>query len=63
MDKRFLTVRDLCEVLQVHRSTIYEWRKEGRLPEPVKAWGSPRFDREEVERALREKNSVGIRRI
>ena len=51
--RRLVTVRDLCETIGVGRSTIYEWRKTGRLPEPVKRWGSPRFDWVEVEESLK----------
>lgn len=49
---KLLSVKDLCQVLNVHRSTIYEWRKDGKLPPPVKRWGSPRFDWDEVRKAL-----------
>lgn len=51
--KRLVSVKELCETVGVSRSTIYEWRKSGRLPEPVKRWGSPRFDWGEVEESLK----------
>ena len=57
---KLFSVKDLCEALHVHRSTIYEWRKEGKIPEPVKRWGSQRYDWETVKKALGEKKKVGI---
>jgi len=56
---KLLSVKDLCDALHVHRSTIYEWRKEGKIPEPVKRWGSARYDWEEVKEALGERKKVG----
>lgn len=51
---KLLSVNDLCDTLRVSRSTIYEWRKEGKLPEPIKRWGSPRYDWEDVKKAFGE---------
>lgn len=53
-NSKLFTVKELCKELHVHRSTIYEWRKEGKLPEPIKRWGSPRYDWEQVKEALGE---------
>jgi len=36
----------------VSRSTIYEWVKNGNIPKPVKHWGSPLWDEEEVRKSL-----------
>jgi len=50
--KKLLSVKELCDTIGVSRSTIYEWKKNGKLPEPTKVWGSPRYDWEDVEKAL-----------
>jgi predicted DNA-binding transcriptional regulator AlpA len=31
----FLTINDLCNVFKRDRTTIYRWRKSGKLPEPT----------------------------
>ena len=49
---KLVSVKDLCDQLNVARSTIYGWRKEGKIPEPVKKWGSPRYDWDEVQKSL-----------
>jgi predicted site-specific integrase-resolvase len=50
--KKLLSVRELCDTMGVARSTIYDWKKSGKLPEPSKKWGSPRYDWDEVQKAL-----------
>lgn len=56
--RRLVSVGELCQTIGVSRSTIYEWRKVGRLPEPVKRWGSPRYDWDEVEQSLKKSPKV-----
>jgi excisionase family DNA binding protein len=53
--QKLLRVKDLCELLHVHRSTIYQWQKDGKLPESIKRWGSPRYDFDQVKEALARK--------
>lgn len=52
-NKRFVNIRELAALFNVSERTIYDWRKRGRLPKPVKKWGSPRWDMDEVERHMR----------
>lgn len=52
MSKKLLSIKELCKNIGVSRSTIYEWKKDGKLPEPSKVWGSPRYDWDKVEKAL-----------
>ena len=32
----FLTLKQACELLQVHPQTIYNWRKSGDFPPPIR---------------------------
>jgi excisionase family DNA binding protein len=33
--KTYLTVEDLMEILHVSRGTIYEYKRDGKLPDPI----------------------------
>jgi prophage regulatory protein len=33
--EQFLTLRDICSALKVSRVTVWQWRREGRFPEPL----------------------------
>lgn len=46
-----VTARELAEVLQVGRSTVYRWVDEGRIP-AVKISRTVRFDLQSVRRTL-----------
>lgn len=46
--KKLLTVKELMEILNVSRDSIYRWRKEKDLPYVVIGKGSVRFDLDEV---------------
>ena len=35
----FLTLKQTCELLQVHPQTIYNWRKNGEFPPAIKIGG------------------------
>jgi predicted DNA-binding transcriptional regulator AlpA len=50
---KLLNITQLCEFFGVSRSTIYEWLKQGRLPPPVKKWGSPRWDESQIRQVLK----------
>lgn len=54
MQDKLLTTDELCERLQVGRTTVWRWRKEG-LP-CIKYGNSVRFDWEEVLKWLKQKN-------
>ena len=32
LDQEILTLKDVCELLQVHQSTVYKLVKEGKIP-------------------------------
>lgn len=45
-----LTLPQLCEMLNVNRSTIFRWRQQGRFPEPLQlATQSPRWRRADID--------------
>jgi len=52
MDDKLLTEKDLCEWLQVVRSTVWKWRQDG-LPY-IKVGKAVRFDKKEVLKWLKE---------
>jgi excisionase family DNA binding protein len=45
---KYLTVKMTCDYLNISRSTLSEWMKNGRIPFS-KIGRSPRFDREELD--------------
>lgn len=54
MTPRFLNTKQVMEVVGVRaRSTIYKWMKDGQFPQPTRRWGQPRWDSEEVHKAIR----------
>ncbi len=40
-----LTAREVANLFRVSRSLIYQWAKDGRIPEPLRLGGSLRWDR------------------
>jgi predicted DNA-binding transcriptional regulator AlpA len=54
MSARLLNVNQVATLLQVHRTTVYRWIKDGLFPRPVKNWGFPLWDYDEVMKAVRE---------
>jgi predicted DNA-binding transcriptional regulator AlpA len=51
---KLLSTAQLMERFGVSRATIYLWRKQGRLPKPIKAWGTPRWSEEQIQKALQD---------
>jgi predicted DNA-binding transcriptional regulator AlpA len=48
-----INLRQVMEIFGVRsRSTIYRWVEDGKIPKPVKTWGSPRWKAKEIESAL-----------
>jgi prophage regulatory protein len=45
---KFYTLKEVMEIFQVSKSTIYKWVKEGKFPEQVKLGGSQTRWTEEV---------------
>lgn len=50
---KLLNAKQVMDMVGVSaRSTIYDWMKRGKFPQPVKRWGHPRWDLEQVKQAL-----------
>lgn len=49
VDKRLIGVRNLCEMLDVARTTIYRLKDSGRLPQPLKLGGSVKWRKDEID--------------
>lgn len=48
-----LNVKQVAEIFQCHPNTIFRWLKSGYLPQPVKRFGSPMWDYDEIMAHLR----------
>jgi predicted DNA-binding transcriptional regulator AlpA len=49
MSTKLLTIHQVQTIFGVKsRQTIYNWVEKGTLPEPVKKWGSPRWNESEI---------------
>lgn len=44
-----MSAEDVCEALNIGRSTLYRLKSTGRVPRPVKLGGSVRWRRKELE--------------
>ena len=53
---KLLNISELCEKLGVSRRTIYYWLETGKLSQPAKRWGSPRWDEDQISRDLKRQN-------
>lgn len=51
-DYSYLSVRDVCEMLQLNRSTIYRQVKQGIFPQPTKIGKSSRWKFAEIKAFL-----------
>jgi len=49
----FLTVREVCNMLQISRSTVYLWIKLGILKPDVKVRKVMRFDKAKIVKSLK----------
>ncbi|MFT5888868.1 MAG: prophage regulatory protein [Zhongshania sp.] len=59
---QFFSVKALAGRWDVSRSTIWRWRAEGKLPDPIKINGSTRWplpDIEALEKTFRPKDTMG----
>lgn len=45
---RFLSVKQIATLLQAHEKSVWRWVKQGKLPKPIKTWGSPLWDYDEI---------------
>jgi excisionase family DNA binding protein len=57
--RKILTVSDLSEYLQIHRTTIYRMLKEGRLP-AFRVGSDWRFSLDAIEQWQREQTNSGM---
>jgi hypothetical protein len=58
-EKRFLTSRDLAELLHLQKQTISRWRREGKGPLYVRVRGHCLYEAGEVERFLEVRQRAG----
>lgn len=52
--KALLTTNEVCEIFQVHRTTIYRWYREG-LFSCIKVGRKNLFDPDEIQRVINKK--------
>ena len=65
MPKKYLTAKELAELLSKNKYTIYRWAQQGKIPS-CRFEGSLYFDREEIESLIKRgkgKNSQSISHI
>ena len=60
--ERLLTIKDVCELLQVSRSTVYEWTHIRFIPH-YKLPKGIRFRESEIERWLKNQKEQGRKEI
>ena len=59
IDHEVLTVKEICDLLQVHSSTIYKLIQQGEIPS-FRVGSDWRFRRDLIERWMAERSSVGV---
>jgi len=57
--KKYLTTAEMEEKLGVKRTTIYNWVKQGLLPNSHKIGGSTRWDQDEVDEYIKNNSLKG----
>ena len=57
--RRFLTVTDVAELLQIDAKTIRNWRGQGKLPRAITISGVVRWDAADIDRWLAENREAG----
>lgn len=45
---KMMTEKQICEMLQVCRATLWAWRKDGRFPKPIKMGSLNRWREQDV---------------
>ena len=60
-DDDILTVRELCDLLQVHQSTVYKLVRQGKIPS-FRIGSDWRFRRDVIERWMTEQ-SMGTQQL
>jgi excisionase family DNA binding protein len=59
IDHEFLAVKEICDLLQVHPSTIYKLIQQDKIPS-FRVGSDWRFRRDLIERWMAERSSVGV---
>jgi len=50
---KLIDIDGVCEMLRITRPIICERLKNGELPRPVKRWGPPQWDEDEIKKLLK----------
>ena len=53
-----LRARELAVLFGVRERTIYRWRREGKIPPPIRIGGSTRWRRDDIERFFNEQRRM-----
>ena len=51
---KLLNIAQLCAYLNISRTTLHRWRRDGRIPAPVVRFGTPRWRLEQIEALIAE---------
>ena len=63
LDKEFLTINDLCELLSVTPKTVHSWRYRGIGPASFKAGKHVRYKRSDVEAWIEESRTQSTQAV
>ena len=63
LDKEFLTINDLCELLSVTPKTVHSWRYRGIGPASFKAGKHVRYKRSDVEAWIEESRTESTQAV
>jgi predicted DNA-binding transcriptional regulator AlpA len=51
--RQILTPNEVCKLFGITRQTEWRWRKQGRLPKPIKINSKVMYRRKEIEKLLK----------
>ena len=49
IEDRYITIKEVAELLRVCRASIYSWAKAGLFPQPIKFGTASRWSLQEIE--------------
>lgn len=52
----YMSIKAVCQKLDISRSTFERWRKEGRIPGEVHVYGVPRYRDSDIEKMISKQN-------